>query len=223
MRLVWTWVAERCRPQPGGWQKHHKRDFTNHSAFQHSVGNVLHRQCDVAILPSASVLEASPCAPRFFEFIQKLKEISAMLELTVIVRRVTSRAPVLVMSLAVACIIPQSATYAADLNGAWATDASSCSKVFVKKGNVVSFQQDSDQYGGGFIVEGDKLRGQMQTCNIKARKEDGNAIHMLAACASDIMTSNVQLSARIVDDNTIRRFFPGMPDELSISYSRCTM
>jgi hypothetical protein len=146
-----------------------------------------------------------------------------MLELTVMGRRVISRASVLMTLLAVACVIPQSATYAADLNGAWATDASSCSKVFVKKGNVVSFQLDSDQYGGGFIVEGDKVRGQMQTCSIKARKEDGNAVHMLAACATDIMASNVQLSARIVDDNTILRFFPGMPDELSIRYSRCTM
>jgi hypothetical protein len=146
-----------------------------------------------------------------------------MLELTVMGRRVISRASVLMTLLAVACVIPQSATYAADLNGAWATDASSCSKVFVKKGNVVSFQLDSDQYGGGFVVEGDKVRGQMQTCSIKARKEDGNAVHMLAACATDIMASNVQLSARIVDDNTILRFFPGMPDELSIRYSRCTM
>jgi hypothetical protein len=63
----------------------------------------------------------------------------------------------------------------------------------------------------------------MQTCNIEFRKEDGNAVQMLAACATDIMASTVQLSARIVDANTIQRFFPEMPDELSISYSRCSM
>jgi hypothetical protein len=110
--------------------------------------------------------------------------------------------------------------YAIDLNGAWATDASMCNKVFVKKGESISFALDSDQYGGGFILEGNKARGQMQSCTIKARKEDGNVIHMIAACADDIMTSNVQFSAKVVDDNTITRIFPGMP-EFSINYSRC--
>jgi hypothetical protein len=110
---------------------------------------------------------------------------------------------------------------AADLNGAWATDASVCNKIFVKKGDTISFAQDSDQFGGGFILEGNKVRGQMQTCAIKTRKEDGNLIHFLAACASDIMASNVQFSARVIDDNTIARIFPGMGDELNMKYSRC--
>lgn len=144
---------------------------------------------------------------------------------TVLGKRAISRVSVLITLLAAACIIPQSSIYAADLNGAWATDASSCSKVFVKKGNVVSFQQDSDQYGGGFILEGDKVRGQMQTCNIKVRKQDGSAIHILAACATDIMASNVQLSARIVDDNTIRRFFRACPMSfrLAIRAAQCEL
>ena len=111
--------------------------------------------------------------------------------------------------------------FATDLNGSWATDASVCNKVFVKKGDTISFVTDSDQYGGGFIVEGNKIRGQMQTCTIRARKEDGDMVNFLAACASDIMASNVQFSARVIDDNTIARVFPGMPDELSIRYSRC--
>jgi hypothetical protein len=112
---------------------------------------------------------------------------------------------------------------AIDLNGPWATDASACAKVYVNKGGAIAFQPDSDQYGGGFIVEGNKVRGQMQSCTIKARKEDGNVVHFLAACASDIMASNIQFSARVIDANTIARIFPGMPDELSINYSRCTM
>jgi hypothetical protein len=82
------------------------------------------------------------------------------------------------------------------------------------------FRQDSDQYGGGFIVDGDKIRGQMQTCTLTRRKEEGNIIHMIAKCADDIMLSNVQFSAKIVDDNTIARIFPGMP-EFTLSYSRC--
>jgi hypothetical protein len=110
---------------------------------------------------------------------------------------------------------------ATDLNGSWATDASVCNKVFVKNGDTISFARDSDQYGGGFILEGNKVRGQLQTCAIKTRKEDGNVIHFIAACASDIMASNVQFSAKIIDDNTIARIFPGMGDELNMKYSRC--
>lgn len=111
---------------------------------------------------------------------------------------------------------------ASDITGYWATDPSSCSKVFVKKDGAVSFRQDSDQYGSGFILEADRIRGQMSTCTINRRKEEGNVIHMIAKCADDIMTSNVQLSAKIIDDNTIARIFPGMP-ELTLNYSRCPM
>jgi hypothetical protein len=146
-----------------------------------------------------------------------------MLGLTITGERMISSVSVLSTVLAAACITLSCPAYATDLSGAWATDASSCNKVFVKKGSEISFQQDSDQYGGGFILEADRVRGQMATCKIKARKEDGNAVHMLASCASDIMASNVQLSARIVDENTIQRFFPGMPDDLAIKYSRCSM
>jgi hypothetical protein len=110
---------------------------------------------------------------------------------------------------------------AIDLNGPWATDASVCNRVFEKKGGTFSFVRDSDQFGGGFIVEGNKIRGQLQTCTIKARKEDGKVIHFIAACADDIMASSVQFSARIIDDNTIARIFPGMGDDLDIKYSRC--
>lgn len=128
-----------------------------------------------------------------------------------------------IATLAAGLIVLECPAYATDLSGAWATDASVCNKVFVKRGSEISFQQGSDEFGGGFILEGNRVRGQMQTCNIKARKEDGNAVHMLAACANDIIASNVQFSARIVDDNTIVRVFPGMPEELGIRYSRCSM
>jgi hypothetical protein len=117
---------------------------------------------------------------------------------------------------------PVSAVKALELNGSWATASSACNKVFIKKDGTISFRQDSDQYGGGFILEGDRIRGQMQTCAITRRKEEGNVVHMVAKCADDIMTSNVQLSAKVIDNNTIARIFPGMP-EFTLSYSRCPM
>jgi hypothetical protein len=44
-------------------------------------------------------------------------------------------------------------THAADISGAWASDASVCSKVFVKNNNRISFAPDAELYGGGFIIE----------------------------------------------------------------------
>jgi hypothetical protein len=114
------------------------------------------------------------------------------------------------------------AAKAFEFDGPWATATNVCSQIFIKKDGALSFRQDSDQYGGGFIIEGDRVRGQMQTCTISRRKEDGNVVHMIAKCADDIMASNVQFSAKIIDDNTIARIFPGMP-EFTLSYSRCPM
>lgn len=133
-----------------------------------------------------------------------------------------SRVFVLVQVLATGWIAVGTSANAFEFNGSWATAPSACSQVFIKKDGVISFRQDSDQYGGGFILENDRVRGQMQTCAINRRKVEGNVIHMIAKCADDIMTSYVQFSAKIVDDNTIARIFPGMP-EFTLSYARCPM
>ncbi len=107
-----------------------------------------------------------------------------------------------------------------DLNGAWATDGDNCAKVFTRKGAQVTFTDMSDVYGGGFIVEGDQIIGKYGRCRIKAKKDEGTAINLVAACASDIMLSSVQFSLREVDANSVIRLFPGM-DGMEIKYARC--
>src|SRR3954467_7586383 len=135
-------------------------------------------------------------------------------------KQMNPRARVLIPTLAASLIALEIPANALEINGSWATSASACGQVFIKKDGAISFRQDSDQYGGGVIFEGDKVRGQMQTCTITRRKEEGNVVHMVAKCADEIMTSNVQFSAKVIDDNTIARIFPGMP-EFTLSYSRC--
>jgi homoserine dehydrogenase len=82
---------------------------------------------------------------------------------------------------------------AVDLAGAWATNADECRRVFIRKGraNQIGFTAFYEQYGGGFIVEADRLRGKFASCRIKNRKEDGETINIIAGCATDIMLSNV--------------------------------
>ena len=111
---------------------------------------------------------------------------------------------------------------AVDLSGAWATNADKCGQVFVRKGraNQIGFTMHSDQHGGGFIVEADRLRGKFATCKIKARKEDGQSVIIIAGCATDIMLSNVEFNLKALEANKISRTFPGMP-EMETSYYRC--
>jgi hypothetical protein len=70
--------------------------------------------------------------------------------------------------------------YAFDLNGTWTTDESNCNKVFVKKNNKISMTRNSDIFGGGFIVEGNQIRGQAKTCKLTSRKEEGGVLHLIA-------------------------------------------
>jgi hypothetical protein len=111
---------------------------------------------------------------------------------------------------------------AVDLSGAWATSADECSNVFVRRGRAkqIEFTALSDQHGGGFIVEADRLRGKFARCKIKTRKEDGDAVTIIAGCATDIMLSNVQFSLKMLEPNKISRVFPGIAD-MAISYHRC--
>ena len=109
-----------------------------------------------------------------------------------------------------------------ELTGAWATSADQCGKVFARKGraNQVNFTNFSGVYGGGFIAEANRLRGKFENCLIKSRKENGENINLVVACASGIMLSNVQFFLKVLDDNTISREFPGM-EGMEATYHRC--
>lgn len=129
---------------------------------------------------------------------------------------------VLAVLLAGASLALPGSAVAFDLNGAWASDAENCAKVFARKGSQITFTDMSDVYGGGFIVEGDQITGKFGRCRIKAKKDDGKTINLLAACASDIMLQSVQFSLREVDANNVMRMFPGM-DGMEIKYARCSL
>ena len=109
-----------------------------------------------------------------------------------------------------------------ELTGAWATSADQCGKVFARKGRAkqISFTNFSGVYGGGFIAEANRLRGKFENCSVKSRKESGQTINLVVACASSIMLSNVQFFLKVIDDDTISREFPGM-EGMEVKYHRC--
>ncbi|MDA9422244.1 hypothetical protein [Bradyrhizobium guangdongense] len=111
---------------------------------------------------------------------------------------------------------------AVDLNGAWATSADQCDKVFTREGGKLGFTEMSEVYGGGFIVDGDQLIGKSARCKVKVRRDVGTSVNLIATCATDIMLSSVQFSVKALDANSIARLFPGMED-MEIRYNRCPM
>ncbi|MBV9236530.1 MAG: hypothetical protein JOZ94_11915 [Xanthobacteraceae bacterium] len=112
-------------------------------------------------------------------------------------------------------------TQAADITGAWATDVRVCDKIFQKKGNALTLTSRSDTLGGGFIIEGNEIRGKTANCKIKNKKEDGDSVYLLATCATDIMLSDVEMALKIIDKDRVARFFPGLPELETPYYYRC--
>ena len=115
-----------------------------------------------------------------------------------------------------------STSYAADLTGAWASDANACKKIFVKSNEKLTIAKDADMYGSGFVIEQNRIRGKLASCDIIARKQDGPITNLVAKCATDLAFENIQFSLKLDDENKITRLYPGLP-ELSVSYYRCAL
>jgi hypothetical protein len=125
--------------------------------------------------------------------------------------------------LSAVCMVFGFSANAFELNGAWTTDDSNCSKVFLRKNNKISMTRNSDVFGGGFVVEGNQIRGQAKMCKITSRKEEGGFVHLIAACSTDIAVLGTQeVSAKIESDDRITRIFPSFP-EMGTSYFRCKL
>ena len=117
------------------------------------------------------------------------------------------------------CSFPSSAF---DLSGIWATDPQLCGKMFERRRSEVAFTQLSDLYGSGFVIDGTRIKGKMARCTIQSQKRDGKILQLEAACATEIMRSDVQFGLRIVNDKSISRRFPGM-SRMEVTYYRCTL
>jgi hypothetical protein len=135
-----------------------------------------------------------------------------------------SRSTGLCVLLACSGFLLSSQAQAFDLNGAWATGVDQCDKVFVKKGDRINFTQFSEEYGRGFVVDGNELRSKTSRCSIQSRKEVGDTIDFRAACASEIMATSVQATIKILDNNSLVRIFKD-PDfkGMDLTFYRCTL
>ena len=121
-------------------------------------------------------------------------------------------------------LLSGSQAHAFDLNGAWATDADQCSKIFVKKGNKISFAPFSEEFGRGFVADGNNVRSKTERCTITSRKEIGDTIDFQASCASEIMATSTNLRLKILDANSVYRIFtdPAFAG-MELTFYRCSL
>ena len=134
----------------------------------------------------------------------------------------TTRLSALSVFVSLCCLSLGAPAKGADFTGAWTTDASICSKVFVKSGSRISFAKDSELIGGGLIFQGKEIQGTGAACRIKTAKEDGEVTHMILACATTLMRSDEKFSIRSVTADEILRMFPNMPG-METKYYRCPL
>jgi hypothetical protein len=121
------------------------------------------------------------------------------------------------------CAVFSFSANAFELNGAWSTNSENCGKMFVTKNKRVSFTHNSDVFGSGFIVEGDRMRGPARVCKITNHKEEGGVLHLIASCTTDIAVLGTQeVSAKINNDDQITRIYPSFP-EMGIPFYRCKL
>jgi hypothetical protein len=113
-------------------------------------------------------------------------------------------------------------TQAADLSGAWTTDASACGTVFTSKDNQFAFKQDADLYAGGLIVRGREITGTFQKCTVKSLHDDGSNMKVIAACSDGVAVSDVAFDVKISGPDKIT-LSSKVPVPVEMPYVRCPM
>jgi len=124
--------------------------------------------------------------------------------------------------LSVLLVTQSASTQAADLNGAWAIDASTCGKVFTKENNKLAFKQDADVYAGGLIVQGKQVTGTFQKCRVKSLHDDGPNLRVIASCSDGVAFSDVAFDLKFSGENSMT-LSSKEPVPVEMSYVRCSM
>jgi hypothetical protein len=94
--------------------------------------------------------------------------------------------------------------------------------VFTKTNNKVTFTPDSELYGGGLIIEGDRVIGSFQKCTVKSLKRDGSTVHLIASCSTGVMVSDVQIMIKREGADQIT-LTPAGPVDSTSHYVRCPL
>jgi hypothetical protein len=110
----------------------------------------------------------------------------------------------------------------AGIDGAWSNSAKTCDKVFERKDGRIVMRKDSDAYGNGLIIDGNRIVGKLATCNVKARRQQGDTVHLVTTCATTVAFEHVPITLKVVSADKITQIFPGVSG-IEVTYERCKL
>jgi hypothetical protein len=119
-------------------------------------------------------------------------------------------------------VMQSASTQAADLDGAWAIDASACGEIFSKENNKLAFKQGADLHAGGLIVQGKQITGTFQKCTVKSLHDDGSSVRVIASCSDGVAISDVAFDVKVSGENRIT-LSSKEPVPVEMPYVRCSM
>ena len=119
-------------------------------------------------------------------------------------------------------LVSQAGAHSAGIDGAWSNSAKTCDKVFEKKDGRISIRKDSDAYGNGLIIDGNRIVGKLATCNVKARSQQGDTVHLVTTCATTVAFEHVPITLKVVSADKITQIFPGVSG-IEVTYERCKL
>ncbi|KYH03558.1 hypothetical protein [Bradyrhizobium sp. DOA1] len=120
------------------------------------------------------------------------------------------------------CIAGVAPAQAVDLTGGWVIDFANCNKVFSKENGKLAFKPDADLYAGGLIVDGRRITGTFQKCNVRSVRDDGENMQVVAACSDGIVVSDVTFDLTMSGDNKLT-LSSKQPTPVEMRYSRCPL
>jgi hypothetical protein len=126
------------------------------------------------------------------------------------------------LALPILLVAQSTLALAADLNGGWALDSSSCDETFAKKNNKLVFKPDADLHAGGLLVDGKKISGTFQKCIVKSLHDDGSNVQVTASCSDGVAVSDTTFDVKISGKNNITLSSKG-PVPMEMPYVRCPL
>ena len=123
--------------------------------------------------------------------------------------------------LAVMLAAPQARAEALpDLQGGWIDASLSCADVFNTSNGKLVLRNDDGFNVGGFIVEGNRIKGQARGCTVDRSVRKGSTITLLMSCQDSVLASAQEIRLKLNKDGTVTRTLAGFND-FSQTFKRC--
>jgi hypothetical protein len=107
-----------------------------------------------------------------------------------------------------------------DLQGGWTDATLSCSDVFNTSNGKLVLRNDDGFNVGGFIVEGNTIKGQARACKVDRSRRKGSTITLLMSCQDSVLASTQEIMLKLNKDGTVTRTLSGFKD-FTQTFKRC--